>query len=150
MILDGLLAMSAAQAPTAIGSTVSTNVIDLSQARDLSVGDNPAVEVLCRVATTFTSGGAATLQVQVQGSTDNSTFYTMAESIAYAMAALTVGAELINVSLPGPGAGQAIPRYLRINYVIAAFVMTGGAINSYLVLDKNRSPAYPAGINIAN
>lgn len=149
MILDGLLALSAAQAPTT-GSTASTNVIDLSVARDMGVGDNPAMEVLCRVATTFTSGGAGTLQVQVQGSTDNSTFYTMAQSMVYALAALTRGAELINFSLPSPGAGQAIPRYLRLLYVIATADMTAGAINAYLVLDRNRQLAYPPGIVIAN
>ncbi len=149
MILDALLQFSVAQAPTT-GTTVSTNVIDLSVARDMGVGDDPGIKVLCRVCTAFTSGGAGTLQVLVRGSTDNSTFYTMAQSIAYALAALTVGAELININLPSPGAGQAVPRYLRLEYVIATADMTAGAINADLVLDRNATRAYPAGINIAN
>jgi hypothetical protein len=141
--------MSSAQAITAIGSTVSTDVIDLNNFRDLSIGD-PHVDVLCRVTTLFTSGGAATLQAQVQGSTDNATFFTMAESIAYALAALTAGADLLRFSLPGPAAGQAMPRYLRMNYVIATAVMTGGAVESRLILDRHRVFAYPPGIAIVN
>lgn len=146
MILDKLLRFSEAQALTSTGSTVSTDVVDLAAARDLSVAT--IIEVLVRVGTTFTSGGAGTLQVQVQGSTDNSTFYTMAESIAYALAALTAGADLLRINLPGPGAGQAVPRYLRINYVIATAAMTGGTVNARLVLDRHQVHAYPPGIVI--
>lgn len=150
MILDKLLELSAAQALTSTGSTVSTNVIDLGAARDIGYPNGRRIAVHCAVNTTFTSGGAGTLQVQVQGSTDNSTFYTMAESMAYALAALVQGARLLSIDLPGPGAGQAVPRYLRINYVIGTAAMTAGKVDAYLVLDPQVNYAYPAGINIAN
>ena len=143
MILDKLLMFSIAQPITV--TAVSADVIDLQNARDLSVGDNPAMKVLCQVGTALTGG--TSVQVQVQGSTDNTTFYTMAESIANVTAALTAGAELCNMHLPGPNAGQAIPRYLRLNYVVAG-TYGAGTVNAGLVLDKQRNIAYPAGLNV--
>src|SRR5437867_74417 len=116
MILDGQLVFDAS-GTTITTTATSTNVIDLSVARDLGVGDNPALKLAITVGTAFTSTAAATLQIQVQGSTDNSNFTVMAESRAYAIADLTAGTSLFPIDLPRPGGAQAIPRYLRLNYV---------------------------------
>ena len=57
--------------PTALGSTVSTNIIDLGIARDIGGAVTDQLMLLCQVATAFTSGGSATLQVQFQTAPDN-------------------------------------------------------------------------------
>ena len=74
MILDGLLQFdSAANLALAVGTYNSTNVIDLGVtsgiptsangggARDIGIGDDPAMKLLVDITTTFTSGGAGTL-----------------------------------------------------------------------------------------
>src|SRR5260370_39351224 len=72
MLLDSSNQFSASQAVTALGSTASTNIIDLGVAPD--IGDavtNKDLFLLCQVATAFASGGSATPQVQVQSAPDN-------------------------------------------------------------------------------
>ena len=96
------------------------------------------------VTTDFTSGGAATLQVQLQYAPDSSgstgPFATVAESVAHAMAVLKAGAELLRIKLPpmtpSPATGSALPKFIQMNYVIGSFNMTGGAIAAFIVLDK--------------
>lgn len=150
MIIDGELVFSSAQALTSTGTTASTNVIDLTTARDLEPSD-PPLEIYVAIDTVFTSGGAGTLQVLVQGSTDNSTWTTMAGSVAHAVADLTpVGRVLLAMSLPGPSGAQANPRYIRLAYVIATAAMTAGAVDAYMVVDRPKHRYYPAGINISN
>lgn len=151
MILDGQLVFDAS-GTTITTTATSTNVIDLSVARDLGIGDNPALKLAITVGTAFTSTAAATLQIQVQGSTDNSNFTTMAESRAYAIADLVAGTKLFPIDLPAVGGVQAIPRYLRLNYVGGTATFTTGKLSAYLVLDRQDAmpPAYPAGINILN
>lgn len=149
MILDALLQFSAAQALTSTGSTASTNVIDLNVARDMGIGE-PDVQLYAEVGTTFASGGSATLQVQVQGSSDNSTFYTMAEGPVIAVASLVSGARPLQIDMPRPPAGVAMPRYIRLNYVIGTAAMTAGTINAALVLQRRDVVNYPPGIVVVN
>src|SRR5258706_1216162 len=110
MILDALLQFdNAVSLAIAVGSQVSTNVIDLGitsgiptsasggGARDIGIGDDPAMKLLVQVSTTFTSGGAATLAVALQGAVDNgagapAAFSTWWTSPAYALATLVAGA----------------------------------------------------------
>src|SRR5882762_5252782 len=115
MILDGLLQFDSALVfvagtTGAIGTNVSTNVIDLGitsgipssasggGARDIGIGDDPAMKLLVQVTTTFTSGGAGTLQVALQGAVDNgagapAAFSTWWTSPAYALATLNAGSD---------------------------------------------------------
>src|SRR6267142_3951400 len=108
MILDGFLQFSSAQSIAAVASTiVSTNTIDLGVglvgnqqiptfaagggARDIGIGDDPAMKFLVQISTTVTSGGAATLAVALQGAPDSGTgtegsFTTWWSSPAYALA----------------------------------------------------------------
>lgn len=149
MILDALTKFSGAQALTAQGTIASTNVMDLGVARDMGVA-HYELKILAQVVTTFTSNGAATLQVLVQGSTDNSTFYTMAEGPVVALASLVAGARPLQIDMPRPAAGQAVPRYLRLAYVVATADMTAGTIDGYLVVDRRDNHFYPSGITILN
>lgn len=148
MIIDGALLFSSAQAVTA--TAVSTNVIDLTNARDMGVGDNPALKILAVVTTAMLSAGATTLTITVEGSTDNSSWTVMASTPAIAKANLTAGAQIMNMDLPRTAPGQALPRYLRLNYTVAVSNFTAGAITASLVLDRDDLINYPAGINISN
>lgn len=150
MILDKLTMFEPLAGTAVTVTAASTDVLDLSVARDLGVTDGPALEVNIHILEAFTASGSATLQIQVQGSTDNSTYYTMAESMAYAVADLTLGRRLLPIKLPMPADTQAAPRYLRLNYVVATGPMTAGKLFAGLNLDRQANRAYPAGINISN
>ncbi len=178
MILDALLQFdSAANLAQVVGTYNSTNIIDLGVtsgipssangggARDIGIGDRPAMKLFVIVTTTFTSGGAGTLQANLQGAVDNGSgapaaFSTWYSSPAYALATLAAGANLMPMDMPRPPAGIAIPRFLRMTYAIAGATMTAGAVASYIVIDRIDQAyqgtnsgilgGYPAGITVAN
>jgi len=174
MILDALLqfdsALNLAQVP---GSYNSANVIDLHMlgipvlanlqgARDIGIGDDPAMKLLVQVGTTFTGG--TSLSVALQGAPDNGsglpgTFVTWYISPVYALAGLIAGARLLDMDMPRPPAGVQVPRFLRLVYAVLG-TMTAGTMNSYIVLDRYDqmyqgtnnaiSGGYPPGIVINN
>ena len=146
MILDKLLRMSNAQAVTA--SAASTDVIDLGVLTD--IGEGRELELLVQVGTAFTAVGAATMTVALQGSVDDSTFTDMAVSRAIGKADLTAGATLLNVSIPPVGAGQAVPRYIRVFYTVATGPMTAGTVTAAILLDRQNNRAYPPGVTVSN
>lgn len=178
MILDALLQFDNAVSLAIVVSTqVSTNVIDLGissgiptsanggGARDIGIGDKPALKLVVQVTTTFTSGGAGTLAVSLQGAVDNGSgvpaaFSTWWTSPAYALATLNAGSRLLDMDMPRPPDGIAIPRFLRLSYAVAGATMTAGNVSSYIVLDRDDQPyqstdnsilgGYPAGITVAN
>lgn len=179
MILDGLLQFTApttGDTPTAVATNNSTNTIDLHMsgiptlsnnqgARDIGIGDDPALKLLVQVITTFTSGGAGTLAIALQGATDNGSgqpaaFSTWWTSPTYALATLVAGTRLYDMDMPRPPAGIAIPRFLRMTWTIGSNAMTAGAIQAFIVLDRFDQPysstgnqnygGYPAGVTVAN
>src|SRR6266705_1722669 len=119
MILDGFLQFTTAttgDTPTT-GTTASTNSIDLhgtglipvlaalQGARDIGIGDDPALKLLVQVKTSFVSAGGATMQVALQGAPDNGsgaagTFVTWWTSPAYTIAQLVAGARLYDMDMP--------------------------------------------------
>jgi len=173
MILDALLRFSNAQAITA--TAVSDNVIDLGitsgipssanggGARDIGVGDDPAMKLLVQVGTAFAT--LTSLTVALQGAIDDGTgnpasFSTWWASPAIAVASLVAGARLLDMDMPRPPQGIAVPRYLRLNYTVGGSNATAGTLNSYIVLDRDDqmyqstnnaiAGGYPAGITVAN
>jgi len=178
MILDALLQFdSAVSLAIAAGTQASTNVIDFGinsgipasanggGARDMGIGDKPALKFVVQVATTFTSGGAGTLSVALQGAPDNGSgapgaYTTWWTSPTYALATLNAGSRLFDMDMPRPPDGVAVPRYIRLLYTVATATMTAGAVSSYLVLDRDDQMyngtdnsimgGYPAGLNVAN
>lgn len=139
MILDKLLMFSEAQAVTA--SAASTDVIDLAPIdgtrRDIGVGY--PLEFWANVNTTATAAGAATLNVQLQTSPDNSTWTTLYDSGTLALAALTAGKRLFSAKVPA-----GVQRYLRVNYVVGTGPLIAGAFTSGINLDvDNNTPYYP-------
>lgn len=159
MILDRLLMFSPPSAPQAIttGATPSTDIIDLLNPRDMGIGDNPALKLAIYITTAFTSNGASTLQVAFQGAPDNGsgapgTYVTYAESRAYALADLAIGAKLLPIDLPhrDPTLIATFPRFYRLLYTVAVADFTAGAIVAGIVLDRQDSAQYPAGLTITN
>lgn len=166
MIIDGALQFTGAagavntDSPTT-GTQQSTNVLDLVNARDMGIGDDPALELLIQILETFADG--TSLDVQLQGAPDNGSgspgsYTTMWTSGALAEAVLIAGRYLANITFPrtilalpntGASAAQALPRFLRLQYVTVG-THTAGAIYGAIVLDRQDYVAYPAGINIAN
>jgi len=163
----------ATDSPTT-GTQTSSNQIDLHMsgipvlanlqgARDMGIGDQPALKLLVQVTTTFLTG--TNLNVALQGATDNgsglpaafSTWYT---SPTVATAQLTVGLRLMDMDVPRPPPGIAIPRFLQLQYVTTGSAMTAGKIRGNIVLDRydqyysstvnSVSGGYPPGIAIAN
>ncbi len=138
MIIDQLNQFSSAQAITAIGSTPSTNVVDLGVARDIGGAATENLALLVQVVTAFTSGGSATLQVQFQTSPDNATWSNPAISDAIPVAQLVAGYKFLVNELPGPTS-----RYLRLNYIIGTAVMTAGTLTAAIVSAIDVLPSYP-------
>jgi hypothetical protein len=184
MILDAFLTFSGVVPAAGIGNIdntdspttgtqTSSNVIDLhisgipvlaanQGARDMGIGDSPALKMLVQVVTAFASG--TSLQVILQGAPDNGsgapgTFVNWWSSAAVVEASLTVGARLYDMDMPRPPPGVAVPRFLRMSYVTVG-THTAGKIYAGIVLDRfdqmyqgtNNAilGAYPPGIAIAN
>lgn len=178
MILDSLLQFdNAVSLAIAAGTQPSTNTIDFGiasgipssanggGARDMGIGDDPSLKLLAQVSTTFTSGGAGTLAVALQGAPDNGAgapgaFTTWWSSPTYALATLVAGARLLDMDFPRPPAGIAVPRFVRLLWTIGTATMTAGNASAYVVLDRDdqmyNSTAnqtmggYRSGIAVAN
>ena len=176
MILDGLLVFTGPSGtgdlPTT-GTQNSTNVLDLGitgglpasavnagGARDIGIGDDPAMKLLVQVITAF--AGGTSLQVAIQGAPDAGSnapgaYTTMLSGPVVTEANLIAGARILDDDMPRPVPGQAIPRYLRLSYITVG-THTAGAIFGTIVLDRHDLPlqsnatlgGYPAGITVAN
>jgi hypothetical protein len=172
----GVVAGLYTDAPTT-GTQNSSNIIDLhiaaaglwapvlasgQGARDLGIGDDPALKMLIQVTTAFVGG--TSLQIGLQGAPDNGSaapgaWTTWWLSPTVALASLTAGARLYDMDMPRPPAGVGVPRFLRLGYTSAG-TFTGGAIEGTIVLDRfdqmynatNNAVlgGYPPGIVINN
>lgn len=188
MILDGLLCFTGLlngasgtvgvagtrnDAPTATAG-VSSNVLDLGLvggipasaaggggARDIGIGDDPAMKLLVQVVVAFVTG--TSLQVSLQGAPDAGsntpgTYTTMLNGPVVVTANLIPGARLLDDDMPRPVPAQPLPRYLQLLYTVVGSSYTAGQLQGFLVLDRMDIPeqsnavmgGYPAGITIAN
>jgi hypothetical protein len=159
MLIDNNLIFDSAAAVTTTRD--STNIIDLSVARD--IGDGEDIEVLVLCSTPFTSTATTTtITAQIMVSTDNSTYTTAAKSDAIQIGQLTTGSEILNIQMPqrrilnpsvsGGGVGNdAYPRYIKLNYVASA-TLSAGAVTAALIGVRQTNPAagYPSGFTVAN
>jgi hypothetical protein len=136
MYLDRQNLFSSAQAITT-GSTASTDIIDLGSSRDIGAGE--PLEVIVAIDTTFTSGGAGTLDVKLQ--TDTSSGFgsavTLASTGATALASLTAGAAIARWKVP-----RGVLRYLRLQYVVATADMTAGTITAGIGIGRQDTATY--------
>lgn len=185
MILDNLLTFtgtsngatggitSGAQtdAPTT-GTQAASNIIDLGVisgvplsangggARDLGVGDRPSLKLSALVTTAFTGG--TSLGLQLQGAPDNGSgspgsYTTMWTGPVVVEASLLAGIQIANIDVPRPAPGQALPRFLKLNFISVGIHSTG-AIECQIVIDRDDQvlgangiySGYPAAITVAN
>lgn len=157
MIIDGALQFTgvagtiSTDSPTT-GAQTSTNIIDLVNARDLGIGDDPAMKVLVQVMTTFTGG--TNLQVSLDGAPDSGTgtpgtWTTYATGPLVLEASLLAGRRLLDIDLPRKADSAALPRFYRLSYASAG-THGAGAIYGALVLDRQDYVTYPAGLTVPN
>ena len=167
----GITAGSYTDLPTT-GTQAASNVVDFGVAsgvpssangggaRDIGVGDDPAMKLSAIVTTAITGG--TSLQLQLQGCIDNGsggvgTATTMWTSAAYAEASLVAGAQLANIDVPRVITGQVLPRFLKLNF-ISVGTHSAGAIQCNIVLDRDDQVlgtagvynGYVAGVTVAN
>lgn len=163
MIFDSNLLFSTSQSLITDTDTPSETVVDLTGGvainigimtrfgEDLGIGDGVAKpQVVAYVGTAFTTGTAATLNMQFQGSTDSTTWTTYAETGGVAAAKLVAGAKLA-LDWPIVPAGQALPRYVRLNYKLpATSSFTAGTINlAGVVLQQDAQQYYGPAYSVA-
>lgn len=154
-IYDGLLQLTGTPGTVSsdtitTGVQVSTNVIDMGDTQDLGIGDNPAPKLSVTVTTAF-SGGTS-LQVAIQGSVDNSTFTTMASGPVLAEANLIVGTHVFDLDWPRiagalvdkPGGGQALPRYIRLQYTSVGTHGAGAIFGGFNLDRHDHLDSYPS------
>lgn len=188
MIIDGLLLFTGTTNGGSAGISVagtnydlpttgtqnSTNLLDIGVlnglpasavggggARDLGIGDDPAMKLLVQVVTTF--GGGTDLYPLLAGAPDAGSntpgsYTTMWQApAAVTEANLVQGIQLANVHMPRTLGAQVLPRYLRLSFVSTG-THTSGAVIGAIVLDRFDQvvgtagvlSGYPAGININN
>jgi hypothetical protein len=161
MIIDGSLLFDAGSYSPASGLTgvnqfaggVSTNVLDMGVGRDVGQVPDPKLRVFVLCTTAYLGG--TSLNIQLQGSTDNVTYVTYAESGAIPLASLLINTCLWNWAL-GPqtplvlqgGTAKAPPRYYRLNYVVAGSFTAGAVIAG--IIDAEDPRYYVPGVVVAN
>ena len=167
----GITAGAQTDLPTT-GTQAASNIVDLGVssgvpssangggARDIGIGDNPALKLSALVTTAITGG--TSLQLQLQGAPDNGSgapgsYTTMWTSAAIAEASLVAGAQLANIDIPRVVPGQALPRFLKLNF-ISVGTHSAGAIECQVVMNLDSNvigssaaySGYPAGLTVAN
>lgn len=155
------------------GTQTSSRIIDLHQLglptlvngqgiRDMGIGDDPALKILLEITIAFTGG--TSLAVNLQGAADNgsgapASFSTYYGTAVIAEASLTVGQRLLDMDIPRPPPGVAMPRFLQLQYVTVGTHSTG-KVAGFVVLDREDQVynstnnavmgGYPSGITVAN
>ena len=166
MILDALLQFSNAQNLAQVAGTyASTNILDLHMAgipvlanlqgaRDIGIGDDPALILVVQSIAAFTAAGAATMTIALQYSADNVTYYVAAEVPVIPKASMGANTKLVQMPLPHRppqmAAFNLLPRYMKLTYTVATGPMTAGSIYAGILLDAQANIAYAPGIAIAN
>lgn len=150
MLTDALLQLASAQAVTS--TAVSTNTIDLSQARDL--GEGRDLYAVITVDTTATAAGAATVNFQIISSAAAAlTSPTiLGQTDAIGKAELTAGRRPIVVRIPSTVlAAQPIgQRYLGLQYTVGTGPLTAGAFSVAITdTDVSVGKNYPSGYTVA-
>jgi hypothetical protein len=151
MMTDALLQLSSAQAVTV--TAVSTNAIDVNQARDLASGEHLYANFT--VDTTALAAGAATVTFQLiaSDSANLSSPQVLVQTDAIGKAELTVGRAPISIGLPQSALATGLgKRYLGVQYVVSTGPLTAGAFTACLSNAKPddwRKGLYPSGFRVA-
>jgi len=151
-LVDALLRLSNAQVVTS--TAVSTDKIDLSEARDMAWGNelNAVIEVDEVVA----ASGAATVLFEIVTATDAALTagVTVVGSVGpIGKAELPAGRPVINVSLDPSNliAQQKGQRYLGVRYTVATGPLTTGRFTAYLTcgqVGSGKQNLFPSGFTV--
>ena len=155
MILDAFQTFSNGQNLAQIVADYDSNILDYGVlsgipssangggARDMGIGDDPALKLLVQVGTAFVSGGGGTLKVTIKGAVDDGTgtntpagFTVWWASPIYTIAQMVAGARLLDMDFPRPPQGVAIPRFVKLTYSVATATITAGTLSAFVVLDR--------------
>ena len=142
-MIDNSTKLAVAQTVTSIGDTASTNIYDSGSAASSDIGLSEEIWLQASVATTVTSGGAATVQAVLQHSTDGSTWTDAVASPVFALASLVAGTNLLQVVPP-----LGLNRYLRIAWRVGTAALTAGAFTAFISLDVQRNISRPSAFTV--
>lgn len=142
MILDKMSLLSDDQDLSQAAGSYYSDIMKLDAAARTTSVDAPSGVVhdpgksafnqfLCQVTETFTSGGAATLTVSLETSTDEAftSPVTLVSSKTFALAELVAGTHLLPESIP-----YGCLAFLRVKYVIGTATTTAGTATAGFVL----------------
>lgn len=152
MINDAFLYLSgspgnAGQAVTA--TAVSTNTIDLSQARDIGEGEDLYVQFITDVAAT--AAGAATVRFEVitSASANLGSPTVIVASGDIPKASLTVGAR-IELEIPAQYLVPLGQRYLGVQYTVSTGPLTAGTFTALINFGhQSGQKSYASGFTVA-
>lgn len=126
MILDKELLFSDEQVVSATAD--STNVVDLGEGTGRSM--NPRLRVFAQVTDAPT--GLTSLKAELKGSADGTTYVTVADSGAVALASLVKGAQMFKDI---PYLVDANYRFYKIAYTVAGTATKGATVTAGLIAD---------------
>lgn len=144
MLTDAQLQLSNAQAITSASTYTSTNVVDLTVARDLGGAE---IEVVVQVAQVFAGGTNLQVLLVTSPNSDLSSGIVITQSPVYLTAALTLGTEIYRSEIPWSLIG-AQQRYIGLQYVSTG-TFTTGTLTAEFVLDRLARVPYPSGLAVA-
>lgn len=143
MYVDAQLRYSNAQAVTA--AAASTNVLDHKIARNLGVGQDLYLVVLCTTAMADT-GSDSTLAVTLESDNDEAFGSVDKTQTIGTFAALTAaGSRLVAKLQPD----MVNSRYSRVKYTPAGGDLSGGAFTAFLTTDIDAYTSYAKGYTIS-
>lgn len=149
MLTDALLQLSSAQTVTA--SAVSTNTVDLSQARDLGPGKDLYVAITVDEAATAAGAATVNFQVITSAAANLGSPTIIGQTDAIGKAELTLGRRAIIVPIPAAVLlAQPIgQRYLGVQYTVGTGPLLTGKFSAAIV-DANISinKLYPSGFSV--
>ncbi len=108
-----------------------TTSVDAPNGIQHDLGKGYAVELLCQLTETVTSGGAATMTVSLQTATDEvfTSPIDLVVSSTFALAALVAGTYLLPQHVP-----YGTEQYVRIKYVIGTATTTAGTATAGITM----------------
>jgi hypothetical protein len=148
MIMDSLLEFADSQDISQVAGTyLSTNVVDLQEARD--IGNGQPLYLVIQIDAAVTSGGSATVNFRLRSDSVAAIHATTStghiETGAIAIASLVAGYQLI-IPLP-PEGSNAYEQYLGVQAIIATATTTAGTYSAFLTLDPAGNKSYPDATN---
>ena len=143
MIMDKLLEFADSQSIAAVQSTIlSTNVVDLQEARDM--GNGQPLYLVIQIDTAV-SGTSSTIQFRLRSASIHATTSTgHIDTGAIAEATLVAGYQLV---IPLPLEGAVYERYIGVQAIIAVATTSAGAYSAFLTFDPTGNKSYPDAVN---